>query len=221
VRALALSFVLVAACGGSPAQSNPDLAMPVSPGACVPTGYTPVPFATTEPVRSFTQAEPSLEAGRDYVAALETDQGCVVLDLYEADTPTTVNSFVFLARHHYFDGVAFHRVIDGFMAQTGDPNSVDGDPSSWGRGDPGYFFGLEIVAGRAFDRAGVVGMARTSDPDSNGSQFFITLAPATFLDQEYTVFAGVLDGLDVLPRIVRGEPPSTPTRITSVRIASK
>jgi len=192
-----------------------------NPGACVPAGYASLPFLSTSPVRSFAQPEASLAAGKDYVAALQTDEGCVVLDLYEAETPVTTNSFVFLALHHFFDGVAFHHVIEGFMAQSGDPNSVEGDPSTWGAGDPGYAFGLEVDPSFSYGRAGVVGMARTDDPNSNGSQFFITLAASTFLDQQYTIFAEVVSGLDVLPKIVRGEPPGSPTRISSVTIASK
>jgi peptidylprolyl isomerase len=197
------------------------MAQPAMQGKCVPAGYQSVPFVTTTPMRSFSAAEPSLAAGQDYVAVLDTDQGCLVLDLYEAETPITSNSFVFLALRHYFDGIAFHRVIDGFMAQTGDPNTVDGAVSTWGKGGPGYAFGLEVTPSLNYDGAGVVGMARTSDPDSNGSQFFITLDAAHNLDQQYTIFGRVTAGLEVLPRIVRGEPPGTPTRITTVSIASK
>ena len=163
----------------------------------------------------------AVEAGQDYYAVLETDVGIIVWDLHEADTPITVNSFVWLALHHYFDGIAFHRVIDGFVAQSGDPNTLSGDRSTWGLGGPGYSFGVEIVASLRYDAAGVVGMARTADPNSNGSQFFITLAATPNLDGQYTIFAGVTEGLDVLPSIVRGEPPATPTRMTRVYIVEK
>jgi cyclophilin family peptidyl-prolyl cis-trans isomerase len=152
---------------------------------------------------------------------IETDVGTMVLDLFEDDTPITVNSFVWLALHHYFDNIAFHRVIEGFVAQGGDPNTIDLDPSTWGVGGPGYSFGLEIVATLHYDAAGVVGMARSSDPNSNGSQFFITLAPQPSLDGNYTIFARLSEGDPVLALIARGEPPVTPTRMTRVYIVER
>jgi peptidylprolyl isomerase len=144
-----------------------------------------------------------------------------VIDLLEDQTPITVNSFVFLALNHFYDGIAFHRVIDGFMAQTGDPKTLTGAPSTWGTGGPGYAFGVEIVTGLNFDNAGVVGMARSTSLNSNGSQFFITFAAADFLDGMYTVFAKQTEGGAVLPNIVRGMPPATPTRMTRVYIGEK
>jgi len=209
------------ACGGTSTPTSTDMAHgPITTG-CVPTGYSALPFLSTDPVRSFAKADMTLVAGKDYVAAIDTDIGCIALDLYEQQTPVTTNSFVFLALHHFFDGLAFHRVLDGFVAQTGDPNSASGPPSSWGTGGPGYMFGLEVSPDLNFDAAGVVGMARATDPSTNGSQFFITLDAAGSLDQKYTVFARVLSSLDLLPSIVRGEPPDAPTRITQVTIASK
>lgn len=196
-------------------QTTPDMA------TYLPAGTTLTPFLSDTPQYSFTAADNVLVAGADYYAVLETDAGRIVFDLLEKDTPVTVNSFVFLALHHYFDGQAFHRVIDGFVAQGGDPNSLSSDSSTWGTGGPGYTFGLEIVSALTYDGPGVVGMARTSDPNSNGSQFFITLAAAHNLDGQYTIFAKVTEGMDVLPNIVRGEPPVMPTRIQRVTIAQK
>ncbi len=188
----------------------------------LPPGSTLVPFASEAPERKFSAATQTIDGtANDYLAVLETDAGRVVLDLLESDTPNTVNSFVFLALHHFYDGLAFHRVIDGFMAQSGDPNSLDADTSSWGTGGPGYTFGLEVKPELNFDGAGVLGMARSSKPDSNGSQFFITFAAAKSLDQKYTVFGKVTEGLDVLPSIVRGEPPKGATRIRTVHIVKK
>jgi cyclophilin family peptidyl-prolyl cis-trans isomerase len=128
-----------------------------------------------------------------------------------------VNSFVFLALHRYFDGVVWHRVIPGFVAQTGDPTGT-------GRGGPGYTFGLEIVPGLGFDREGVVGMARTQDPNSNGSQFFITLGPAPHLTGAYTVFGRVVEGMEVVKRLAPTEGPGAGgerDRILSVEILVK
>jgi peptidylprolyl isomerase len=187
----------------------------------LPAGSTLTPFLSASPEHSFAAAEHVLQPNRDYFAVLETDAGRIVIDLYEDKTPITVNSLVFLALHHYFDGVAFHRVIDGFVAQGGDPNTIDGARSTWGTGGPGYTFGVEIDSALTFDRAGVLGMARASSPTSNGSQFFITFVAAPQLDGAYTIFGAVTEGLDVLPNIVRGEPPTTPTRMRRVYVVEK
>jgi cyclophilin family peptidyl-prolyl cis-trans isomerase len=178
-----------------------------------------------QPVRTFSGAAPATEPGRDYAAVLVTDAGTIVLDLTEAETPITVNSFVFLARNRYFDGVAFHRVLEGFVAQAGDPNTLQDNRSRWGNGGPGYTFGLELVPTLRFDARGVLGMARAASPTSNGSQFFITLAPTPSLNNMYTVFGRVLDGDTVLDRIARNAgpsaPPATPTRMTQVYIVER
>ncbi len=206
----------LAACGDPAPVEMPDLGT-----YYVPAGYALLPFAGETPQHDFTAAEMVLTAGKDYLAVLETDVGRLVLDLHESDTPVTVNSFVFLALHHYFDGVAFHRVIDGFVAQGGDPNTLGSDTKTWGTGGPGYQFGLEIVGSLKYDKAGVVGSARTSNPNTNGSQFFISLAAVPSLDGKYTIFARVTEGLDVLPKIVRGEPPASPTHMLRVYIVAK
>ena len=143
------------------------------------------------------------------------------MDFYDQQTPITTNSFVFLALNHYFDGIAFHRVVPGFVVQGGDPNSISMPPSTWGSGGPGYTFGLEIVSSLMYSGAGVVGMARTTDPNSNGSQFFITLAAAHSLDGMYTIFANVVEGLDVLPMVATGSPPAVPTRMQCVYIVEQ
>ncbi|MBI5515189.1 MAG: peptidylprolyl isomerase [Deltaproteobacteria bacterium] len=188
-------------------------------------GFTLTPYLSEQPVRMFSGAAPATEPGRDYAAVLETDAGRLVLDLTEAETPTTVNSFVFLARNRYFDGIAFHRVLDGFVAQAGDPNTLQDNRARWGTGGPGYGFGLEVVPSLRFDARGVLGMARSSSPNSNGSQFFITLAPTQSLNGMYTVFGRVLEGDAVLDRIARNAgpmtPPATPTRLTRVYIVER
>jgi cyclophilin family peptidyl-prolyl cis-trans isomerase len=188
----------------------------------IPAGYALVPFLTSKPVRVFKEAPKyALDDSKDYAAVMDTDAGRMVIALYTADTPTTVNSFVFLARNHYYDGIAFHRVIDNFVVQGGDPNTISGDASSWGQGGAGYEFCLEVRQKYKFDTKGVIGMARTSDPCSNGSQFYITLAATPNLDGQYTVFGKITEGLDVLDKVTRGEPPQTPTRMKSVYIVSK
>jgi len=149
--------------------------------------------------RQFTSCPPTvIDPAKQYLATLHTEKGDVVIQLYADKAPTTVNSFVFLAQEGWFDGVTFHRVLPGFVAQTG-------DPSGTGSGNPGYFFGNEIDPSLSFDRPGVVGMAN-SGADTNGSQFFITFAPAADLDGKYTIFGQVISGMDVLAQLTPRDP---------------
>jgi len=149
--------------------------------------------------RQYTQCPPfTIDSKKQYIATLETEKGNIVINLFADKAPLAVNSFVFLAREGWFDGVTFHRVLPGFMAQTG-------DPSGTGRGGPGYFFKNEIDPSLKFDKPGVVGMPN-SGPDTNGSQFFITYAPAAHLDGKYTVFGQVLSGMDVLEKLTPRDP---------------
>lgn len=166
--------------------------------SAVPEGYTAVPFLSEAPEQTFTEPEQVLEEGKDYGAVMVTNRGTLVLDLFESDTPETVNNFVFLARHHFFDGIVFHRVLDGFMAQTGDPTGT-------GTGGPGYAFGDEIAEGLSFDSAGILAMANAG-PDTNGSQFFITFAETPWLDGAHTIFGEVTEGADVLSELQRIDP---------------
>jgi len=230
-RPLSLFAVaLVAACSSTPAVSTPDAAA-VGDVAATPDagatdgGFTATPYVTDAPERAFSEAAMVLAAGRDYRAVIDTDVGRITVDLYETQTPVTVNSFVFLAEHHFFDGLAFHRVLEGFVAQGGDPNTATDNRRSWGTGGPGYQFDTESVDGLGFDGPGVLGMARSAARTTNGSQFFITLAATPNLNGQYTVFGRVTDGLDVLARIARNEnmttPPATPTRITRVAIEER
>jgi len=111
--------------------------------------------------------------------------------------PNTVNNFVFLAQKGWFDNIPFHRVTPGFIAQTGDPTGT-------GLGGPGYFISNE-KNNILYDRAGMLGMAN-SGPDTNGSQFFITLAPASQLNKDYPAFGQVVTGMDVLARLTPHDP---------------
>ncbi len=138
--------------------------------------------------------------------------GEIVIEFFPADAPKTVENFITLASKGFYDGTTFHRVEPGFVVQGGDPNSKtmkQGD-SRIGTGGPGYTIKAEFNK-RPHDR-GVVAMARTEDPDSAGSQFYITLAPAHFLDGKYTVFGHVVSGMNVVDGIKAGD------RIKSVRI---
>ncbi len=148
--------------------------------------------------KQFIECPPfNIDPLRQYIATIKTDKGDIVIGLFPDKAPLAVNSFVFLARAGWFDGVTFHRVIPGFAAQAG-------DPSGTGRGNPGYLFNNEF-SDLKFDKPGRIGMAN-SGPDTNGSQFFITFAPAPQLDGGYTIFGQVLKGLDVAEQLTPRDP---------------
>jgi cyclophilin family peptidyl-prolyl cis-trans isomerase len=127
--------------------------------------------------------------------------GEFAIELYPQKSPITVNSFVFLAREKYFDGTTFHRVLEGFMAQGGDPTGTGG-------GGPGYKF-VNEDSDLVFDKPGVVAMANAGR-DTNGSQFFITFVPTPQLNGGYTIFGQVVSGMDVVNGITRRDPNLSP-----------
>ena len=129
-------------------------------------------------------------------AIIEMDAGTITIELYEKDAPATVENFVKLAKRGFYDGLTFHRVEPGFVVQGGDPK---GD----GFGGPGYQIKGEFNSRKHV--TGTVAMARSASPDSAGSQFYITLAPQPFLDNKYSVFGQVLEGMDIVMKIKRGD----------------
>ncbi len=148
-----------------------------------------------------TAPEMQIDVNKRYLATLDTDKGKIVIELLPKVAPITVNSFVFLVRQGYYDGVTFHRVLPGFVAQGGDPTGS-------GSGGPGYSIPNEDSDLR-FDAAGVVAMAN-SGRDQNGSQFFITYAPLPSLDGGYTIFGRVAEGLEVALAITPRDPATNP-----------
>lgn len=183
----------------------------------IPAGYTRCQDLSDTRQTQFRQAEQVLEANKSYQAIIETNKGSMRLELYAQDAPITVNNFVFLARNKYYDGVVFHRVLDNFMAQTGDPTGS-------GRGGPGYTFPDETDNGQVHSGKGILSMAN-SGPGTNGSQFFITFITTPWLDGKHTVFGKVIEGLEVLDQLSRIDPmrPSgvSPDRIEKVYIVEK
>lgn len=165
-------------------------------------GFQLTPELSAERVTSFSSAPElgsAIEPGKEYRAVLETNKGRIVIELFANEAPVTVNSFAYLLRHHYYDGIIFHRVIDGFMAQTGDPTGT-------GMGGPGYKFEDECVGNpHRHNAKGILSMANAG-PGTNGSQIFITFTATPHLDGRHTVFGKVVEGLDVLDRIQRRDP---------------
>jgi peptidyl-prolyl cis-trans isomerase B (cyclophilin B) len=140
------------------------------------------------------------------VAVIKTSQGEITIAFWPEVAPKTVENFKTLARKGFYDGTAFHRIVKGFMVQGGDPLTKDPKQESrWGTGDPGYKIKAEF-SDKPHVR-GVISMARSSDPHSAGSQFFICLADARFLDKQYTAFGQLVKGDDVLGKL--GDTPTT------------
>ena len=193
-RALAFAAALVVAAGTSAlAQTAPPAAAPAQPAP---------PAAKPQPKTQ--QAVITLERG-----------GQITLEFFPADAPKHVENFVNLARKGFYDGQRFHRVEAGFVVQLGDPQSkkLPMDHPDMGTGGPGYTVKAEFNK-RPFDR-GVLGMARGDDPDSAGSQFYIMLGPAHFLNGQYTAFGRVVGGMDGVDRIKVGD------RVKTIKIVTK
>jgi len=129
----------------------------------------------------------------DPIVILETNQGEIIIEFFHIDAPKHVENFILLTENEDFDGILFHRIIPGFMIQSGDPNTIDGDPNTWGQGGNGILSDkIDAEFNNIQHNRGIVSMARSSDPNSAGSQFFIVHKDSTFLDGEYTVFGRIV-----------------------------
>jgi peptidylprolyl isomerase len=168
----------------------------------------PAPDNVTDPTHS-------------YCAIITTKNGRIVAELYPKIAPKNVNSFVFLAKQGFYDGLTWHRVLPGFVAQTGDPTGT-------GAGGAGYTVPLEVNPSLKYDREGRLGMARSGDPNSAANQFFITLAPQPGLDpgqgnDGYTIIGTVVEGMNVVKLITARDPSQNPNAppgdlLVSVRV---
>ena len=172
---------------------------------------------TVQPLRWAVAPPMTIDATKQYFADVKMAKGGeFMIQLYANKAPITVNSFVFLAQQGFYDGTTFHRVINGFMAQGGDPTGT-------GSSGPGYQF-VNEKNDLAFDKAGVVAMANAG-PNTNGSQFFITFGPNQLSENDYTIFGQVISGMDVVNGITRRDPSTNPTftgdAMASVTISTK
>ncbi|MEX2246288.1 MAG: peptidylprolyl isomerase [Dehalococcoidia bacterium] len=157
---------------------------------------------TTVP-KSYSAPPPmTIDVNKRYFATIKMDIGDIKLELFPKDAPIHVNNFVFLSREGFYNGVTFHRVIPGFVAQAGDPDGT-------GRGGPGYNIQDEVTTRQFID--GTLGMAKTAAPNSAGSQWFVCYAPQPNLDGGYTAFGQVVEGRDVLD-MIRPRDPATDTQ---------
>ncbi len=194
------------ACGGNTTLEAPPTDTPYPEGTTV---AEPAPTCTGPSIASInrdgqrkydTAPEMVIDPAKTYTATMQTSRGVITIELAAADAPITTNNFVFLSCHGFYDGLTFHRVVKQptpFIIQGGDPR---GD----GLGGPGYLIPDEFSPNLRHDAAGVVSMANTG-ANTGGSQFFITLAPATHLDDVHSIFGHVTEGMNAVNAIVEGD----------------
>ena len=164
------------------------------------------------------------QAYANEIAVLKTTLGTIKLEFYKDKAPGHVKNFISLANKGFYNGTTFHRVIPGFMIQGGDPNSKDDIRGNDGTGGPGYSINAEF--NDIPHKRGILSMARSQNPNSAGSQFFIVVKDSLFLDHQYTVFGKVIEGMDVADRIVaverdRSDNPLKKIAINSIKIEKK
>lgn len=198
---LFIAVLVLSACSSSaPAQQSdvPQAAAPAGDGTACKV-FDSIPSAS-----QYSSAPPQLidPAAKYHATVKMANGGEFVIELYADKAPITVNSFVFLSCKGFFNGVTFHRVLDGFMAQGGDPQGT-------GMGGPGYEF-VNEDSDLKFDKPGVVAMANAGR-DTNGSQFFITFVPVDYLNGGYTIFGQVISGMDVVNGLTRRDPDQGPS----------
>ena len=204
---LIFAVALMTSCGASPvAPESPISETPqpaMTPAAATsPLAGEPGPAAAMDVAErdGMYDAPPemTIDPEKYYYATVHTEKGDIKIQLFADRAPVTVNNFVYLARQGFYDNTTFHRVIDGFMAQAGDPTGT-------GTGGPGYEFEDEFYPGLNFDQSGLLAMANRG-PGTNGSQFFITFAPTEWLNGQHTIFGKVIEGEDVLADLTRIDP---------------
>ncbi|HIE25298.1 MAG TPA: peptidylprolyl isomerase [Anaerolineales bacterium] len=215
IAAVVLVLAIVSIWIASSAKNNTAIPPADSPPVHVPPPTVPPPADEKEPTadapqidgKHYDEAPPmTIDTEATYLATFTMESGDkFVIELYPDKAPITVNNFVFLVRDKYYDNTTFHRVLEDFMAQGG-------DPSGTGTGDMGKYPGYQFVnedSDLTFDKEGVVAMANAGR-DTNGSQFFITFAPAPYLNGGYTIFGQVIEGMDVVHNITRRDPQLNP-----------
>jgi cyclophilin family peptidyl-prolyl cis-trans isomerase len=198
--AAVLLLLFIAACGPAQPPATTPITLPTEPA---PEAIQPPAGPLVSNGQQWPSAPPmTIDPNRVYRATFRTEKGDIVTELFANRTPVTVNNLVFLAREGFYDNTIFHRVIEDFMAQGGDPTGT-------GMGGPGYRFEDEIITNLTFDEPGLLAMAN-SGPATNGSQFFITMAPTPWLDGRHTIFGKVIEGMDVLDDLTRRDPQGNP-----------
>jgi cyclophilin family peptidyl-prolyl cis-trans isomerase len=178
---------------------------------------------TTQPMTSAAKAtqEKPMSDYQNKIAEVYTTAGQINLRFFPDVAPNHVKNFIDLAQQGFYSNTKFHRVIPGFMIQGGDPNTKSGDPMTWGTG--GSDKNVKAEFNKISHKRGILSMARSQSPDSASSQFFIVVKDSTFLDNQYTVFGEVTEGMDVADKIVNApkganDRPNSPVSITKIVI---
>jgi cyclophilin family peptidyl-prolyl cis-trans isomerase len=201
LAALLASAILIGGCGVSENKESKSSA-PASAPSSSPQASGQQLGPDGQPVKTLADF-PDGQDGANVEAVIKTDKGDIVLQFYPDVAPVTVASFLHLARTGFFNGTAFHRVEPGFVIQGGDPKSKDPNAKDVGTGGPGYYLPAEF--NDRPHKTGTLSMARSQNPNSGGSQFFICLADTPSLDGQYTVFGNTVAGMDVVNKITPGD----------------
>lgn len=226
---LAASIAMLSMFGCSSDAGAPTNAITSSSGSATSkteteAKVTPAAEPTAEPAAPAVDPQKKVTPGKGKdIAVITTSLGVIKFEFLTKLAPGTVKNFITLANKKFYDGTRFHRVIKGFMIQGGDPNTKPGNEGNGpaGTGGPGYQIKAEFNETRHV--AGIVSMARSQDPDSAGSQFFIVHETAPHLDGQYTAFGKVIEGMDVVNKIAEtptqpGDEPVTPVIVKTIRI---
>lgn len=207
LAAVLTSSLILAGCSSKPADTATDIKLDKTGEANTMSEITSLPTGE-EPMKKLEDFEKIAAK----TAMISTNKGDIEVELYPDMAPVTVASFLSLAKSKFYDGIIVHRVEPGFVIQAGDPQTkTPGTESMWGTGGPGYTIPDEFSSTFSYDQEGILAMAKTQAPNSGGSQFFITLGPAEFLDGNYTVFGKVTKGMDVVKNIQVGDKITTVT----------
>jgi len=200
----ALALAVVACAPTNNTNTASDTAATASTTASTTTNTTAAPTTGEAPATATVpkagDEEKPMSNYENKIAELHTTSGEIDIRFFPDKAPNHVKNFIDLAEKGFYNGSKFHRVIPGFMIQGGDPNTISGDPSTWGTGGSGKYVQAEF--NDVHHARGIVSMARAQDPNSASSQFFICVKPTPFLDGQYSVFGQVLEGMDVVDKIV-------------------
>lgn len=209
--AIVILMLGLVACGAPKEQPAAETAAPAAEATDAATAATETTEAidtaaaepTTAPVADAKMAEKPATYYVNKVVELRTDLGTIAIRFFPDVAPNHVKNFIDLSESGFYNDTKFHRIIPGFVIQGGDPNTRAGDPSTWGTGGSGNRLKAEFSS--IPHKRGILSMARSMDPDSASSQFFVCVAQASALDNQYTVFGEVVSGMDVVDKIVAGE----------------
>ena len=214
-------ILMLAVISCSPANETPTTTQGETAAVTETVTTTDATTATTAPAQP-AQEEKSMSEYQDKVAEIHTSAGEIHVRFFPDVAPNHVKNFIDLAQQGFYNGTRFHRVIPGFMIQGGDPNTIKGDPATWGTG--GSPQRLQAEFNRVKHKRGILSMARSQDPNSASSQFFIMVADAPFLDNQYSAFGQVVKGMEVADKIVnaprntQNDRPNNPTSIDKIVI---